>query len=87
MGAVLALLAVGFVALLRHAEQDALRRAAAGGYDAGEGGRWRIAPLLSAWACWSYLGLTLPTPLEALLNQIVKVVANDRLLPTTIRAG
>jgi hypothetical protein len=41
----------------------------------GEAGRWRIAPLFLSVAVLLVLGLTLPAPLELLLNQVVKVVA------------
>jgi hypothetical protein len=41
----------------------------------GEIGRWRIAPLFLSVAVLVALGLTLPAPLEALLNQVVEIVA------------
>jgi hydrogenase-4 component F len=74
MAAVLALLAVGFVALLRHANRM-LYGAPPQGITMGEGGRWRMAPLFVSVSVLVVLGLTLPAPLEALLNQVVKVVA------------
>jgi hydrogenase-4 component F len=74
MAAVLALLAVGFVALLRHANRM-LYGAPPQGVTMGEGGRWRMAPLFVSVSVLVVLGLTLPAPLEALLNQVVKVVA------------
>jgi hydrogenase-4 component F len=74
MAAVLALLAVGFVALLRHSNRM-LYGAPPQGVTVGEGGRWRIAPLFVSISVLVVLGLTLPAPLEALLNQVVKVVA------------
>jgi hydrogenase-4 component F len=74
MAAVLALLAVGFVALLRHSNRM-LYGAPPQGITMGEGGRWRMAPLFVSVSVLVVLGLTLPAPLEALLNQVVKVVA------------
>jgi hydrogenase-4 component F len=74
MTAVLALLAVGFIALLRHANRM-LYGTPPQGVAMGEGGRWRIAPLFLSVAVLLLLGLTLPAPLELLLNQVVKVVA------------
>jgi hypothetical protein len=74
MAAVLALLAVGFVALLRHSNRM-LYGAPPQGVTVGEGDRWRIAPLFVSVSVLVVLGLTLPAPLEALLNQVVKVVA------------
>ena len=74
MAAVLALLAVGFVALLRHANRMPYG-APPQGVTIGESGRWRMAPLFVSVSVLVVLGLTLPAPLEALLNQVVKVVA------------
>ena len=74
MAAVLALLAVGFVALLRHSN-SMLYGTPPQGVTTGEGGRWRMAPLFVGVCVLVVLGLTLPAPLEALLNQVVKVVA------------
>jgi hypothetical protein len=41
----------------------------------GETSRWRIAPLFVTVGVLLLLGLTLPAPLELLLNQVVRVVA------------
>jgi hypothetical protein len=73
MTAVLALLAVGFVALLRHSN-SMLYGTPPQGITMGEGGRWRMAPLFVSVCVLVVLGLTLPAPLETLLNQVVKVV-------------
>ena len=74
MAAVLALLAVGFIALLRHSNRM-LYGTPPQEVAIGERGRWRIAPLFLSVAVLLILGLTLPAPLELLLNQVVKVVA------------
>jgi hydrogenase-4 component F len=74
MAAVLALLAVGFVALLRHSNRM-LYGTPPREVIMGDGGRWRIAALLISVSVLLVLGLTLPAPLESLLNQAVKVVA------------
>ncbi len=73
MAAVLVLLAVGFVALLRHSNRM-LYGMPPREITVGEVDRWRIAPLFLAVCALVVLGLTLPVPLEALLNQVVKVV-------------
>jgi hypothetical protein len=70
---VLALLAVGFIALLRHANRM-LYGAPPLEVVSGETGRWRVVPLLAGVALLLVLGLTLPAPLEALLHQVVTVV-------------
>ena len=74
MAAVLVLLGVAFVALLRHSNRM-LYGAPPEGVAIGEIGRWRIAPLFLSVAVLVALGLTLPAPLEALLNQVVEIVA------------
>jgi len=74
MATVLALLAVAFVALLRHSNRM-LYGTPPEGITMGEGGSWRIAPLFLSVVVLVVLGLTLPAPLELLLNQVVKVVA------------
>jgi len=74
MAAVLVLIGVAFVALLRHSNRM-LYGAPPEGVAIGEIGRWRIAALFLSVGVLVVLGLTLPAPLEALLNQIVKVVA------------
>ena len=73
MAAVLVLIGVAFVALLRHSNRM-LYGAPPEGVAIGEIGRWRIAALFLSVGVLVVLGLTLPAPLEALLNQVVKVV-------------
>ncbi|MBI4528979.1 MAG: hydrogenase 4 subunit F [Deltaproteobacteria bacterium] len=74
MAAVLVLLAVGFVALVRHSNRM-LYGAPPQGVAIGDVSRWRMAPLLVSVGVLAALGITLPAPLEALLNEVVKVVA------------
>jgi hydrogenase-4 component F len=74
MVAVLALLAVAFIALLRHSNRM-LYGAPPHEVAMGDVSRWRMAPLFVSVGVLLVLGFTLPTPLEALLNQVVKVVA------------
>jgi hydrogenase-4 component F len=74
MSAVLGLLVLGFVALLRHSNRM-LYGAPPQGVTMGETSRWRIAPLFVTVGVLLLLGLTLPAPLELLLNQVVRVVA------------
>jgi hydrogenase-4 component F len=73
MSAVLGLLVLGFVALLRHSNRI-LYGAPPPEITIGETSKWRIAPLFVSVAVLLALGLTLPAPLEALLNQVVRVV-------------
>jgi len=73
MAAVLVLIGVAFVSLLRHSNRM-LYGAPPEGVAIGEIGRWRIAALFLSVGVLVVLGLTLPAPLEALLNQVVKVV-------------
>ncbi|HEU4341434.1 MAG TPA: hydrogenase 4 subunit F [Candidatus Binatia bacterium] len=74
MAAVLALIAVGFVALLRHSNRM-LYGTPPREVIMGDIRGWRIAPLLVSMSVLLVLGLTLPAPLESLLHQVVKVVA------------
>jgi hydrogenase-4 component F len=74
MAAVLALLAVGFVALLRHSNRM-LYGTPPQGVTMGEVARWRMAALFVSISVLVVLGLTLPAALDALLHQVVKVVA------------
>ena len=74
MATVLALLAVAFVALLRHSNRMLYGKPPEG-ITMRKGGSWRIAPLFLSVVVLVVLGLTLPAPLELLLNQVVKVVA------------
>jgi hydrogenase-4 component F len=73
MAATLVLLGVGFVALLRHSNRM-LYGAPPQDVAVGDIGLWRIAPLFVSVGVLVALGLTLPAPLEELLNQVVKVV-------------
>src|SRR3989338_5888799 len=68
MAAVLVLIGVAFVALLRHSNRM-LYGAPPEGVAIGEICRWRIAALFLSVGVLVVLGLTLPAPLEALLNQ------------------
>lgn len=74
MGIVLVLLAVAFIALINHLNRM-LYGAAPEGVTVGEGNRWALAPLLINVAVLTVLGLFLPAPLLALLNQIVGIVS------------
>ncbi len=74
IGAALLLLLVAFVALISHLNQM-LYGEVPEGVGAGEISRWRLAlPMLSLLVL-VVLGLTLPPPLEALLDQIVRIVS------------
>ncbi len=73
MAAVLALLGVGFVALLRHSNRM-LYGEPPQGVTVGDVGKWWLAPLFLSGGVLLVLGLTLPAPLEQLLSQVVKVV-------------
>lgn len=74
MGAALLLLLVAFVSFISHLNRM-LYGAAPEGVVAGEISRWRLAPLMLSLLILVVLGLTLPAPLEALLNQIVRIVS------------
>jgi hydrogenase-4 component F len=74
MGAALVLLAVAFVALINHLNRM-LYGSPPEGVVVSDVSGWRIAPLLLSVAALVVLGLTLPAPLETLLNQIVQIVA------------
>jgi hydrogenase-4 component F len=76
MGAVLALLAVAFVAVINHLNHM-LYGPPPDGVTVGEVGGWHIAPLLLSVATLVVLGLTLPAPLATLLNQIVEIVSRS----------
>ena len=72
MGLVLALLAVAFVSMIGH-----LNRMLYGppppNVPAGEGNAWPLVPLGACVAALVVLGLALPAPLDALLQQIVEI--------------
>jgi len=74
MGAVLVLLAVAFVAFIRHLNHM-LYGVPPAGVTIGEAGNWRNGLLGLGLAVLVVLGLTLPAPLMGLLNQIVVSVA------------
>jgi hydrogenase-4 component F len=74
MGAVLVLLAVAFVAFIRHLNRM-LYGAPPEGVAVGEKGHWSLIPLTLNLVVLVTLGLTLPAPLESLLNQIVRIVS------------
>jgi len=75
MGAVLILLAVAFVSLIRHLN-GMLYGAPPADVTQGEGADWRFAFLTVNVVALVMLGLALPGPVAALLNQIVAIVAN-----------
>jgi hydrogenase-4 component F len=74
MGAVLALLAIAFVALLRVLNQM-LYGPAPDGVAVGEPDKWRISPLFLAVALLLILGVSLPAPWMTLLHQSVTIVS------------
>lgn len=74
MAAVLVSLGIAFVALLRHSNKM-LYGTPPEGIATGEASRWRIMPLFLSVVVLATLGLTLPEPVAALLNQIVRIVA------------
>jgi hydrogenase-4 component F len=74
MAIVLTLLAVAFIALINHLNRM-LYGAAPVGVTVGEGNGWALAPLTINVAVLAVLGLLLPAPLLALLNQIVGIVS------------
>ena len=74
MGAVLILLAVAFVAVIGHLNRM-LYGAPPEGVAVGEKGGRSLALLSLNVAALVTLGLTLPAPVENLLNQIVRIVS------------
>jgi hydrogenase-4 component F len=74
MGAVLVLLAVAFVAFINHLNRM-LYGAPPEDAPVGEKNGWSLVPLALNLVVLVTLGLTLPAPLEALLNQIVRIVS------------
>ena len=73
MGLVLALLAVAFVSMIGHLNRM-LYGAPPAGVPVGETDRWPLVPLGACVTALVVLGVTLPTPLQALLRQIVEIV-------------
>jgi hydrogenase-4 component F len=74
MGATLVLLLVAFVSFINHLNKM-LYGATPEGVPVGGESRWQNAPLMLSLAVLVTLGLTLPAPLETLLNQIVRIVS------------
>jgi hydrogenase-4 component F len=72
MGLVLALLAVAFVSMLGHLNRM-LYGAPAVGTPVGEGSAWPLIPLGMCMAALVVLGLTLPAPLQGLLERVVEI--------------
>ena len=73
MGVALALLTVVFISFIYHLNRM-LYGTPPAGVAIGEQGSWRIALLLLSVAILVTLGLTLPTPLAALLKQSVEII-------------
>jgi hydrogenase-4 component F len=73
MGLVLALLAVAFVSMIGHLNRM-LYGVPTAGVPVGERDRWPLVPLGACVMALVVLGVTLPTPLQALLRQIVEIV-------------
>ncbi|MBI3637215.1 MAG: hydrogenase 4 subunit F [Candidatus Rokubacteria bacterium] len=72
MGLVLALLTVAFVSVIGHLNRM-LYGAPAAGTVVGEGRAWPLVPLGACVAFLVVLGLTLPAPLQTLLERIVEI--------------
>jgi len=72
MGLVLALLAVAFVSMIGHLNRM-LYGAPAPGVTVGEGNGWPLVPLGLCVVALVVLGLTLPAPLQVLLERIVEI--------------
>ena len=73
MGLVLALLTVAFVSIIGHLNRM-LYGASGGGVPVGERPAWPLLPLGVCLTTLVVLGITLPTPLQTLLDRIVEVV-------------
>jgi hydrogenase-4 component F len=72
MGLVLALLALAFVSMIGHLNRM-LYGAPPAGTAVGEGSAWPLVPLGACMAALVVLGLTLPAPLQTLLDRIVEI--------------
>src|SRR6266545_5586199 len=72
MGLVLALLAVAFVSMIGHLNRM-LYGAPTAGVPVGEGNHWPLVPLGVCVTALLVLGITLPPPLDTLLQQIVEI--------------
>ena len=75
MGLVLALMTVAFVSMIGHLNRM-LYGAPAAGVSVGEGSHWPLVPLAACMVTLLVFGVTLPTPLETLLRQIVEIVGS-----------
>jgi hydrogenase-4 component F len=74
MGVTILLLLVTFVSFINHLNKM-LYGAPPADVAMGETRRWRIAPMMLCPVVLVVLGLTLPAPLETLLNQIVRIIS------------
>jgi hydrogenase-4 component F len=74
MGAALLLLLVAFVSFITNLNRMLYGEAPAE-VSTGETAGWRVAPMLLGLLALVVLGVTLPAPLETLLNQIVRIVS------------
>jgi hydrogenase-4 component F len=74
IGVVLALLAIGFVAVIGQLNRM-LYGPVPAGVEVGEGSRWALLPLAGCAAMLVVLGLTVPAPVDALLDRIAEIVA------------
>jgi hydrogenase-4 component F len=72
MGLILALLAIAFVSMIGHLNRMLYGRPPTG-TAVGEGSVWPLVPLGLCVAALVVLGLTLPAPLQALLQRIVEI--------------
>jgi hypothetical protein len=72
MGLLLALLAVAFVSMIGHLNRM-LYGVPAAGTAVGEGSPWPLVPLGVCMVALVVLGLTLPAPLDTLLQEIVEI--------------
>ena len=74
MVAVLALLAVAFIALISHLNRM-LYGLPPAGLASGESGRWALLPLAVCAVVLAVLGVAIPTPLQVLLERIVEITS------------
>jgi hydrogenase-4 component F len=74
IGLVLALLAIGFVAVIAQLNRM-LYGPVPAGVEVGERSRWVLVPLGGCAVALVVLGLTIPPPLGALLARIAEIVA------------
>jgi putative Mn2+ efflux pump MntP len=74
MAAVLALLAVAFIALIVHLNRM-LYGVPPAGLTVGESARWALVPMGLCAAVLLVLGVAIPSPLQALLDRIVEITS------------